>query len=76
MAELTHTNLAVHLMTDAEHGLAHFMAEVEGALIPIATQKLGHLEAMIASANRLSVKAPGAKPADPAPVAPVAPAQA
>ena len=76
MAELTHTNLAIHLMTDAEHGLAHFMAEVEGALIPIASQKLGHLEAFIASANKLSVKVPAKAAPAPAPVAPVAPATA
>ena len=74
MAELTHTNLALHLMKDGERGLVHFMAEVEGALIPIATHKFGHLEAMIASASKLSVKAPSHAPAAPAPVAPVAPA--
>lgn len=44
MAEITHSSLVLHLVQDAETGLAHFMAQVDGALIPIATEKLGHLE--------------------------------
>lgn len=59
MAELAYTSVPVHVLKDAEHGLFHFMAELEGALVPIATQKIGHVEAMIASAGNLSVKAPG-----------------
>ena len=59
MAELAYTDVPLHVLKDAEKGLFHFMAEIEGALIPIAVQKIGHVEAMIASKDVLSVKAPG-----------------
>ena len=70
MAELAYTNVPLHVLKDAELGLFHFMAEVEGALIPIALQKIGHVEAMIASKDVLSVKAPDSTPpVEPAPAA-------
>lgn len=49
---LTHTNLAVHLLQDVETGLAHLVADVDGALVPLATHKLGHLLAWIENANQ------------------------
>lgn len=61
MAELAYTDVPVHVLRDAEAGLLHFMAEVEGALVPIATKKIGHVEAAIEAASVMSVKAPGYK---------------
>lgn len=61
MAELAYTDVPVHVLKDAEAGLFHFMAEVEGALVNIATQKIGHVEAAIKAAPVMSVKAPGYK---------------
>ena len=62
MAELAYTDVPIHVLKDSKAGLFHFMAEVEGALVNIATQKIGHVEAAIASKDVLSVKAPGYKP--------------
>jgi hypothetical protein len=49
MADVTNTDVSIHLLRDAENGLAKFVAEVEGALIPLATVKLGTLEAWLES---------------------------
>lgn len=61
MAELTHTNVPVHLLRDDEGGLVHFMAEVDGVLFPIASLKTGTVQAMVDAAPNMSVQAPGAK---------------
>lgn len=60
MAELTHQNVPLHVMLDSTGGYAHFMAEVDGALIPIHSMKAGLLTDLIGTAEALSVKAPGA----------------
>lgn len=61
MAKLSHVHLPLHLLEDTALGLVHVVAEVEGALVPIATQKLGHLEQMIANAGLMSVQPPEAE---------------
>ena len=44
MADLTHENLPVHLVKDAETGYYHVVADVEGMLLPLVSGKLGWLE--------------------------------
>ena len=76
MATLSHTNLPVHLLKDAEKGIFTFMVEVEGALIPFGQQKIGHVEAWIRNKDQMSVRVPA--PVTPVPAAdpPVTPATA
>lgn len=43
MANLDFQNLAVHAYKDLETGLLHVVADIEGALVPLVTHKLGTL---------------------------------
>jgi hypothetical protein len=49
MAEITHKNLSLCLVQDAESGLAHVCVDVDGHLIPVATEKLGTITDALAS---------------------------
>jgi hypothetical protein len=44
MADTPLRNLVVRAEKDLEHGLLTLFAEVEGKLVPIATEKLGAFE--------------------------------
>lgn len=50
MANLEFENLVVKAARDVENGLFHVFAEVEGALVPLATHKLGSVLAWIENA--------------------------
>lgn len=51
MSSVDFKDLAVHAIKDLETGLVHVVVDLEGALIPIATQKLGHVEQWIQTAS-------------------------
>jgi hypothetical protein len=51
MPQVDYENIAIVGVKDAEAGLFHLFANVEGALVPIATQKLGSVLAWIDNAK-------------------------
>lgn len=51
MADVDFKDLTVHAIKDAEAGLLHVVADIEGALVPLATHKLGSVLAWIEHAK-------------------------
>lgn len=45
MADVTHAALSLVLVRDEQYGTAHFCADVDGTLVPVATYGLGLLDA-------------------------------
>lgn len=59
-----YSNVPVHAIKDIGNGMLTLYAEVEGALIPLAEKKLGHVEAAIAATEAGHLpSAPGSKSA-------------